>query len=128
VKAGSRQRGQAVVETVLVLPFVVMVLLMVIQVAVLARAQVLVTDAAREGARAASLGGTSAEVARAARATPGLEPSRLAVSSQVEGDTVAVTVRYRAPTDVAIAGSLVGDRELTATIRMQVEDTVAVPP
>ncbi len=47
--------GQATVELVLVLPVVVLALLLVIQVGLIARAQVLVVNAAREGARAAAV-------------------------------------------------------------------------
>ncbi|MGH9185287.1 MAG: TadE family protein, partial [Acidimicrobiales bacterium] len=47
-----RARGQATVELALVLPFVALVLLAVAQTALVVRAQVLVTHAAREAARA----------------------------------------------------------------------------
>ena len=48
-------RGQATVEFVLVLPLVVVVCLAVVQVAVVARRDVLVAHAAREAARAAAV-------------------------------------------------------------------------
>ena len=48
--------GQAAVELVLVLPVVLLALLMVVQLGVLVRSQVLVVHAAREGARAAAIG------------------------------------------------------------------------
>ena len=112
-------RGQATVELVLALPVVVLSLLLLVQVALVVRAQILVVDAAREGARAAAVG---ASAVTAARSTPGLRSDRLAVDVTRAGPTVRVTVRYRAPTDVALVGVLVGDPLLTATVAMRVED------
>ncbi|HWJ62589.1 MAG TPA: TadE/TadG family type IV pilus assembly protein [Acidimicrobiales bacterium] len=117
--------GQATVELVLVLPVVVLALLLVIQVGLVARAQVLVVNAAREGARAAAVDGTGAARAAAAR-SPGIRDDRLAVTAGTEagatGDLVRVAVRYRVPTDVAIVGPLVGDPTLTAEVAMRAED------
>ena len=114
--------GQATVELVLALPVVVLSLLLLVQVALVVRAQVLVVDAAREGARAAAVG---ASAATASRTTPGLQASRLVVDVQrspADPSTVRVTVRYRTPTDVALVGPLVPDPELTATVAMRIED------
>ena len=70
--AGRRwggEGGQSTVELVLLIPVVVLALLLVLQVALVARAQVLVVDAAREGARAAAVDGPDA-AASAASTTP----------------------------------------------------------
>ena len=118
-------RGQATVELVLVLPVVVLALLLVIQVALIARTQVLVVNAAREGARSAAVGGPGAARSAAAR-SPGIRDDRLAVSTSVEGaetgDLVRVAVRYRVPTDVPLVGPLVGEPTLTAAVTMHAED------
>ncbi len=118
-------RGQASVELVLVLPVAVLALLLVIQVGLLARTQVLVVHAAREGARAAAVDGPGAAEA-AARRSPGIDADRLAVAVHREagstGDLVRVAVRYRAATDVPLAGALVGEPTLTAEVVMRVED------
>jgi hypothetical protein len=108
---------------VLALPVVVLLLLLVLQVGLVARSQVLVVDAAREGARAAAVGEPNATVTRAARSTPGLDPRRLsvAVDGGEGGDLVRVTVTYRAATDVALIGPMLGDRTLTATVAMRRE-------
>lgn len=107
------------------LPVVVLVLLLVLQVGVVVRAQILVVDAAREGARAAAVGASPAAVRAAAASTPGLEPNRLAVTTEGSGgppgSTVTVTVRYRAPTDLALVGPLLPDRVLVATVAMRLE-------
>ena len=124
--ARRSQQGQATVELVLALPVVVLALLLVIQVGLIARDQVLVVDAARQGARAAAVEGLSA-AAPAARSTPGLRPDRIGVDTAEIGDDVEVTVRYRVPTDVPIVGLLVGDPVLTATVTMRREQ-VDDPP
>lgn len=120
-----RARGQATVEVALALPVVVLALLLVIQVALIARAQVLVTHAAREGARAAAVDGPSA-AGPAARATPGLRAGRVHVATSggsEAGDAVRVTVRYRAPTDLPIVGALLGDPELSAVVVMRRDES-----
>lgn len=115
------QQGQATVELALALPVVVLALLLAIQVALVARAQVLTVDSAREGARAEAVRAGSGEAA--ARATPGLDVGRLSVEvgQGPSAQTVAVTVRYRAVTDVPLVGRLVGDPELEATVVMRAE-------
>lgn len=117
--------GQATVELVLALPVVVLALLLVIQVGLIARAQVLVVHAAREGARAAAVDGPGA--ARAAvLGAPGIEAGRaVVVASPGRGehvDLVRVEVRYRVRTDVPLVGPLVGDPTLTAVVAMRAED------
>ena len=121
----SRRRGdaqgQATVELALALPVVVLALLLCIQVALVARAQVLVVDAAREGARAEAV--RSGSAASAARSTPGLDPTRASVAvGSVGSDAVQVTVRYRAATDVPLVGALLGEPELSATVVMRSEE------
>jgi Flp pilus assembly protein TadG len=112
--------GQATVEVALALPVVVVALLLVIQVALVARAQVLVVQAAREGARASSVG----ESPEVARHTPGLDPTRVEVSQvggTVPGSVVTVRVAYRAATDVPLVGGLLGDVTVRAAVTMRVE-------
>lgn len=125
--SAGHSAGQATVELVLVLPMVVLAILLVIQVGLIARSQVLVVNAAREGARAASVDGPSA-AEPAARDSPGLSPDRLRVDADTvaesTGDLVRVRVRYRAPTDVAIVGALLGEPDLTAEVTMRLEQRV----
>ncbi|MEO6987181.1 MAG: TadE/TadG family type IV pilus assembly protein [Aquihabitans sp.] len=119
-----RQRGQATVEVALALPVVVCVLLAVVQVALVARSQILVTHAAREAARQIAVDPDQSRAAAVARSTPGLEPQRVLVEVGPRGpvgSTVAVTVTYRAPTDVPLVGALFGEPDLQATVAMRVE-------
>ncbi|MCU1369154.1 MAG: TadE-like protein [Ilumatobacteraceae bacterium] len=118
-------RGQATVELVLVLPVVVFALLLVIQIGLIARAQVLVVNAAREGARAAAVDGPGAARDAVVR-SPGIRDDRAAVTAATEpgetADLIRVTLRYQVPTDVPLVGPLVGDPTLTAAVVMRAED------
>jgi TadE-like protein len=116
-----RAGGQATVEFALALPVIVLALLLVIQLALVARSQILVVNAARAGARAAAVGESPAG---AAATTPGLDAGRLTVASSgggPPGSMVTVTVRYRSPTDVPLVGRLLGDPSLQASVAMRVE-------
>lgn len=122
----SPLRGQATVEFVLVLPLVLVVCLAVVQVAVVARRDVLVAHAAREAARAAAVepddtAALGAARAAAVRASP-LDSRRLSVTLTRLGELVEVTVRYDDPTDVAVVGRLVGSVRLQERVTMRRED------
>ncbi|HTN79363.1 MAG TPA: TadE family protein [Acidimicrobiales bacterium] len=117
--------GQATVELALVLPVFVMLLLLVIQVGVLVRDQVMVIHAAREGARAAAVTGANAAAAEnAALAAAGLPLRSTDVVTTPPGtkhDLVRVEVRYTDSTNVPLVGRLLGDVHITGTVSMRVE-------
>ena len=113
--------GQATVELALVFPIIFTLLLALVQVGLVVRAQILVTHAAREGARVAAVG---EDPMAAAVASSGLDPRRMEVdrtSSEAAGDVVTVTVTYAAPTDVPLIGSLLADVDLEAHATMRIE-------
>lgn len=114
-------RGQATVELALVFPLIMMLVLVLVQVGLVVRAQILVTHAAREGARVAAVG---EDPTAAAVASTGLDPGRMSVArsgGEAPGDVVTITVRYATPTDVPVIGRLVGDVELDAEATMRIE-------
>ena len=116
--------GQATVELALALPLVAALLLLVLQVGLVARDQVLVVHAAREAARVAAVDADPAAAAGAARATTPLDGSRLQVTVGPRGEPgsiVRVEVSYRSPTDVPLVGRFAGDVGLHATAAMRVE-------
>jgi Flp pilus assembly protein TadG len=118
------ERGQATVEAALVLPLVVLLLLAVVQVGLLVRAEVLVTHAAREAARSAAVDPDPEAAARAAALATTLDPNRLTVRVQGRGgpgSRVQVEIDYTAPTDVPLVGGLLGDITLHASATMRVE-------
>lgn len=124
---GARRRageaGQASVELALVLPVVVLLALLVVQVGLLARRQVLVAHAAREAVRAASVAepGTSGG-ALGTGLEGGLDPDRLEVVAADGGPgLVRVEVTYVDPTDVALVGPLLPAVTLRAAAVMRRE-------
>jgi Flp pilus assembly protein TadG len=78
----SRDRGSVAVEFALLLPVLLLIIFGVIDFGRAINAQITLTQAAREGARLASLGySTSAVQARAQSAATGLSPVTVTVSS-----------------------------------------------
>jgi hypothetical protein len=114
------QGGQATAEFALVLPFLLLFLLLVVQVALVARDYVLVVHAARAAVREASVDAGDGRVRAAA--THVLEGARVDVGPRgAVGDPITVTVRYTVHTDVPIIGALLPDREISSTSVMRVE-------
>lgn len=118
-------RGQATVEVALLLPFVVLLAMMVVQIGVVVRDQVLVVHAAREGARVAAVDPALAATVAAVQGAARLDPDRLTVAVSGRGGPgtlVTVRVTYRAPTEVPLIGRLVGDVTLVEEATMRVEE------
>jgi Flp pilus assembly protein TadG len=116
------QAGSAVVEFALVLPLVVVLLFGVVEVAVVARTQLEVVNAAREGAREAAANPDTSAAAGAARAALGAAGADavIAVSRPaVVGSRASVSVRL----PHRVAAPLLGGFtiELSGTAAMRVE-------
>jgi Flp pilus assembly protein TadG len=121
---GHREGGQASVELVLALPVLALLLLLLVQVGLVVRDEVLVVHAAREGAREAAVAADRGAARRGALAGARLEPDRLTVAAEGRdgpGSRVTVRVEYRSRTDVPLVGALVGDVHLSSTVTMRVE-------
>lgn len=118
----DQPRGQSTVELAAVLPFILAIVLFIIQVGLVLRDQILVVHAARTAARAAAVG---ADGDAAARHAGGLDPTRLVVDvrrvDRQGQPLVEATVRYRAETTVPLVGALVGDLTLSESATMRVE-------
>lgn len=98
----------------------VVFLLGLLQVALVARDQLAVELAAREGARAASVSAQPGAAATgAARRATSLQP--LVVAVDVGPTAVTVTVAHRSRTDVAIVGPFIADADLRASATMVLE-------
>ena len=93
------------------------VLLAAVQITIVIRGQLAVTNAAREAARAASV---SANPSAAATVTAGdaVSLDDLEVNTSAGRSTVRVVVRARVPTDVPLVGSLIGDVTVSASATM----------
>lgn len=118
--------GQAAVELALTLPLVALLLLGLAQITLVARDQLLVVHAAREGAREAAVdrtGGAAGARAAAVRGS-GLKEGRLEVETSHIGrgsDMVLVRVKYRSQTDLPLVGSLLPDVQMRAKAAMRSE-------
>ena len=118
------ERGQATVELALLLPLVALLLLAVVQVAVVARDQVLVAHAAREAVRAAAVDPDVDAARRAAEQAGPLAADRLGVEVTGRdgvGSRVRVVVSYTVPTRLPLLGRALDDVTLTASATMRVE-------
>lgn len=123
-EAGRPDRGQSTVELALVLPVLVLMALFVIHAGVLVREQILVTHAAREGARASALDADRAAVEQAVQRAGPLDPKRLAVHIRGRGrpgSRVTVDVTYVATPPVPLLRSLVPSLTLHGEATMRVE-------
>lgn len=118
--------GQGTVELAMVLPLVALLLLVVVQVGIVVRAQVLVVHAAREAARAAAV--AESDGARGGAARHGAQSSG-AFGDDVEvetaeldgGRSVRATVRHTEHTDVPLVGALLPDVTLESSAVMRIE-------
>lgn len=119
-----RERGQAAVETALVLPLIMAVILALVQVGLLARDHILVVHATREAARAAAVDPTTDTAVAAAIAATALDPARLRVDtdgSRTTGGLLKVTVRYRPEPAVPIVGRLFPAMTIREALTVRVE-------
>ena len=109
--------GQAAVELALVLPAVVFLLLALVQFSLVARDELLVVHAAREAARAASVGASGSDAGH--RVLPGSVVS-ITGGARV-GDLVVATVSFHSITDLPLVGPLIPDPWLHARVTMRRE-------
>jgi Flp pilus assembly protein TadG len=127
VRRSPREDGSAVVEFALLLPILFLVLLAAIQVGLLAKDQLLLTQASRAGAREAAVTLDDGAVRDAAlTAAGGLDPARVdvgVVREGTQGDPVTVEVAYEVAVSALLAGWLLPamvELRASATMRQEV--------
>lgn len=96
-RALKKRRGQAMVEFAMVLPIFILLVMGIMEFGLLFHEYMVVTAASREGARAAAVGGTDAEVTTAAKnaassVNKGLLNATVTPSTRLKGTSVTVTV------------------------------------
>jgi hypothetical protein len=121
----SEDLGQATVEFALVLPVLVGLVLLVVQVGLVARDQVLVVHAAREAARVAAIDGDRVGAVEAARSATGLDRGRLAVAVHAGGGQVTARLHYRSSIVVPVLQLVRDEVGLTASVTMLDESSAA---
>jgi Flp pilus assembly protein TadG len=122
-RRGRSQAGQSTVEFAVLLPVLLLAVLVVVQGGLVVRDQLLVQHAAREGARAAAVTDSVADVQGAAGRAGPLDPDRLTVtrSARQQGQPVRVTARYRFRGAVPVVGRLLDHVTLSASVTMRAE-------
>ena len=122
----AHERGSAAVEFALLLPILLLLLLALVQVGVIARDSLVLTQASRAGAREAAVQASSDAVEEAVRAAAvGLDPARVDVDatwSGARGAPVTVEVTYDAPVASLLAGWLLPESvslRASATMRQE---------
>jgi hypothetical protein len=119
-QARVSEQGQATVELALVLPLVIALLVLVFQVALVARDEILVVHVARDAAREATVSRDPGRVSAAAvRNLPGA--TIRVVRRGGVGDPVEVAVTYVSRTNLPLVGALLPDLTLHADSVMRVE-------
>lgn len=118
----ARERGSAAVEFALVLPILVMILMGIIDFGMVTNAQAIAANAARDGARVASLGGSSSDACQAA-----LSASKSLVGFTSTGDCStsmpAVAIACKTAAGAACAGSYDTSREIGGMVIVTVTYT-----
>ncbi|MDX6485972.1 MAG: hypothetical protein QOF43_1125 [Gaiellaceae bacterium] len=121
------ERGQTMVEFVLVLPVLLVVLFGIIQFGLTFNNYIALTDAVRAGARTAAVSRfatnpTSDTTARVKNASGDLDPAKVGVtvtSTWVHGDDVVVKATY--PYSISLLGVVVASGNLSSTTTERVE-------
>ena len=126
----KNSRGQSLVETAIVLPIILLIIMGIIEFGLLFNNYIIITNASREGARKAAIGGTDSEIIQVVEnVTTTLELSKMTISvspsfsSRRHGAQVKVEVVYRASLITPIIGKFFPGEEarLAATSIMRVE-------
>ena len=126
-KKTSNQNGQTVVELALLLPFLLLIVFAIIDFGFIMHSYIIVTQSAREGARAGAFGDTDAQIIGVAQAAANTLPTQrvnvLINPSGVRssGNTVTVKVIYEYSTLTPVLHQLWPSVDVSATVNMRVE-------
>lgn len=128
-RSGSKgNRGQSLVETALILPIILLILLGLLEFGRIMSGWMIITHASREGARLASLGGSNSQITTRVKAvsttltltnmTVAISPS----SNRNTGTMVTVNVSYTINLMTPFVGAIVGNSiPMDAQTTMRVE-------
>lgn len=125
----KNKKGQSLVETALILPIILLLLTAIVDFGLLFNNYLTVSNAAREGARKAAVGGSDAQInSTVSNVASTLIPDRLTItitptgSGRTQGDPVTVTVQYDYSMVTPIIGAILpGPIQLETSTTMRCE-------
>ncbi|HZK25526.1 MAG TPA: TadE/TadG family type IV pilus assembly protein [Oscillospiraceae bacterium] len=124
----KNQKGQAIVESAIVLPIILLLLLGMVEVGRVCNAYLVVTQAARHGARYGAVGANDVEIAdRIASVVTPLNPTDLTITitpagARHTGEDLQIQVSYPVQLITPLAGRVVSNPWLVkSAITMRVE-------
>ncbi|KGK89817.1 hypothetical protein DP73_09295 [Desulfosporosinus sp. HMP52] len=127
-KLDKSEHGQALVEMALVLPLLLLLLFGVIEMARVGYAYISISNAAREGGRVATIGGTDLEIKNSViNATPLLDSAVMVITiypieaDRRSGQTVTVNVKYSVNLLAPIIDMIPNPIEVSTSIIMRQE-------
>lgn len=121
------ERGQAIVETALVMPLLILMLMGMVEMGRLSNAYLAVTHAARHGARYGAVGGSNAEIIDKVKyAAVPLDVDKLSVTinpvtGRITGNDLTITVVYPVELIIPIFSGLVNPVNVKSTVIMRLE-------
>ncbi len=124
-----QKKGQSLVETAIVLPLVLLLLMAIIDFGFLFNHYIIISNASREAARKGSLGGTDTEITQLIESyTSTLDSDKLnieiypAQSQRFHGSEIRISLSYDNRLITPLIGSLLGDElTLKSQVIMRVE-------
>jgi Flp pilus assembly pilin Flp len=99
----KKEEGQSAIEFALVLPLILIVILIIIQIGIVVNAQLIITHAAREGARDGSVTNSNSKITESVKKTAStLDENSMSIyikppSNRKIGDYITVIVKYNPP-------------------------------
>jgi Flp pilus assembly protein TadG len=121
------ERGQAIVETALIMPLLLMMLMGMVEMGRLSNAYLAVTHAARHGARYGAVGGSNSEIIDKVKyAAVPLNVDNLSVTispetNRLTGNDLSITVAYPIELIIPVFSGLVNPVNVKSTVIMRVE-------
>lgn len=121
------ERGQAMVETALIMPLLILMLMGMVEMGRLGNAYLTVTHAARHGARYGAVGGSNSEIIEKVKyAAVPLNVDNLSVTinpetNRLTGNDLSITVAYPVELFIPVFSGLASPINVQSTVIMRVE-------
>lgn len=127
-KCGKEETGQALTEMALVLPLLLLLVFGVTEMGRVGYAYITVNNAARAGARVASVGGDDQAIQTAIlQAAPALEPSQMEIqispgfAQRASGQSATISVKYPVKLIVPVVAGIPNPVLVGASLSMRLE-------